>query len=76
MEKYYRIILLIIPLVFAVTFAVPVHAQSQTSKPIIYAEVDQTDISTDDTIILTVTVDLFETSLSKPSDRTTPLYPQ
>jgi len=66
MKKFNLFLLLLIPLVLALTGVIPVHAQTSPAKPVLFAEVDRTNISTDDTIILTVTVDMFEASLSKP----------
>jgi hypothetical protein len=45
---------------------IPVYAQSSTSQAVLHAEIDRNNITTDDTIILTVTVDMFESGLSSP----------
>jgi len=66
MKKLTQLLVFLITLGFLFITIIPASAQSSTSKAVLHAEVDRSNITTDDTIILTVTVDMFESGLAKP----------
>jgi hypothetical protein len=67
MKNIVRSFILIMVLLVAGYYAVPALAQSKNgNNPIITAEVDRDHVSTDETVMLTITLDVMGSSPSKP----------